>query len=149
VALIVIRASADTDAASTYTERYVTKDIQSSGALAHVMLSAFPGALYLLLRRRFVAFGLDRQIVLIGSLVSLATLPLVAVSSTGADRFGLYFSYVQLWVYPSIVSMYGRKSHGALVSLTTLLSIAIFVTYFTYGVTVCKFVPYENVLFPL
>ena len=144
-----IRASADDVIVADYVNRYYTLNVQSSGAFQHVVLSAFPSAIYLLLKRRFESAGLARPIITIGAWISLAALPLVFLSSTGSDRFALYFSYVQMWVYPAIVSMYGKKNHAVISAFTTTLSLMIFLIYFTFGVTVKQFVPYKTIMFSL
>ena len=38
------------------------------------------------------------------SIIAVALLPLVLLSSTGASRLSLYFSFVQMWVFPAFVA---------------------------------------------
>ncbi len=134
------------DSIEQYNSRYLEKNVVSTGAVQHVLLSAFPAGLYLFFRKRIAMAGWDNSIVTIGAICSIIALPLTAVSSTGVDRLALYFSYVQMWVYPSLVATF-KGSETVLLACVTAIIISVFLIYFTIGATISGYIPYGNLLF--
>ena len=134
------------DALAKYQSVYLEQNVVSGGAFFHVLLIAFPSALYLWYRKPLEAFGVADKNVLLASLLTIAAMPLLLVSSTGVDRLTLYFSFVQMWVYPALL-------HAGVVNRDTIrvsigvLVMAIFFVYFLFGSHAFAYLPYQNILF--
>ena len=146
VAAFVANGLDKTDSFEKYKSVYVDANIVSGGAFFHVLLIAFPSALYLLFRKRLAKAGLADTNVLLASILTLIAMPLLAVSSTGVDRLTLYFSFVQMWVYPALLRA-GVVSRSVIRLSVAVLVMAIFFVYFLYGAHVSAYVPYKNILF--
>ena len=146
VAGIVAYVAADSEAVETYREVYLVHNVVSEGAFFHVLLIAFPAALYLIYRKRIVAAIGDERNVHLASYMAVGTIPLLSLSSTGFDRLSLYLSFVQMWVYPALVEAQVAPRWFLLAGFTTITS-ATFLVYFIFGLLVSAYVPYANVLF--
>lgn len=146
IALLSLRGVADTAAFARYSHVYVQNDLQSGGAFFHVMLSAFPAMLYLLLRRRLNVHGGRNQLVDVGAWAVLLMMPLILVSSTGMSRLSLYLSFLQMWIYPALVALPGRGRQPKTL-LFAALFLTIFLVYFLLGTFVYTYLPYRSVLF--
>jgi EpsG family len=146
VAYYLVTKLGDSDTFNRYKSGYVETNMLSGGAYAHVMLTAFPAALYLLFRKRIVRVLGEDKTVHAASWLAVLGLPMVAVSSTGTDRLVLYFSFVQMMVYPALIKSlpaYKREIKWAAV----LLALTIFLVYFMFGEHAQYFLPYKNILF--
>jgi hypothetical protein len=134
-----------------YQTDYVEKNLASNGAFFHVLLSAFPGALFLYNRRRIAAAGWANPQVAAGSLAAILALPLLMVSSTGVDRLALYLSYVQMWAYPALVATFAgthrnwTKRENWLAMISSIIMV-VFLGFFIFGNHSEAYVPYKNVL---
>ena len=73
-------------------------------------------------------------------------MPLLAVSSTGVDRLTLYFSFIQMWIYPAIAKAFVAQ-RDELRLATGSLVLLIFFVYFLFGTHADAYVPYRNLLF--
>ena len=130
---------------SYYQETYVNDNMVSDGAFFHVLLSAIPAALYLYNRKRIAAAGWANPQVTAGSLGAILALPLLMVSSTGVDRLSLYFSFVQMWVYPALVATF-VKTRGHWLLVISAMIMLVFFGFFFYGNHASAYIPYKNVL---
>ena len=134
-----------------YQNDYVEKNTASNGAFLHVLLSAFPGALFLYNRKRIAAAGWANPQVTAGSLGAIVALPMLLVSSTGVDRLALYFSYVQMWAYPALIASFaGPRGNwvirGNWLVMISCIIMLVFFGFFIYGNHASAYVPYKNVL---
>jgi hypothetical protein len=129
-----------------FTALYIESNIESTGAFFHVLLSAFPAALYLLFHKRLLAAGTASPVVKIGAYMSICALPMVMISSTGISRLSLYFSFVQMWIYPALIYTF-NKSQGIWIALSVGVVLSVFFVYFVFGTNVICYIPYKNVLF--
>jgi hypothetical protein len=135
-----------TDSFEKYKAVYVDANLISEGAFFHVLLIAFPSALYLVFRNKLEKAGVANTNVLLASLLTLGAMPLLAVSSTGVDRLTLYFSFVQMWAYPALLR--ARVADRTVIRLgVATLVMAIFFVYFLYGSHASAYVPYKNIFF--
>lgn len=132
-------------ATDVYAQRYLVTNVESGGAIYHVALSSFPAVLYLVFRRQITAHGWANPLVFLASLVAIALLPLVFVSSTGTSRLALYLSFVQMWVFPAFVAAHGKRWVGA-TWICVLYFLTVFLVYFMLGTHASAYIPYENVL---
>ena len=146
VVVFLVYGLNQTDSFGKYKSVYVDENLISGGAFFHVLLIAFPSALYLLFRKRLAKAGLADTNVLLASILTLAAMPLLVVSSTGVDRLTLYFSFVQMLVYPALLRA-GVASRSVLRLGVVVLVIAIFFVYFLYGTHAFAYLPYKNILF--
>lgn len=128
----------------TYSQRYYEQNVLSSGAYAHVALSAIPAAIFLLIGGKFKGTQFDSGVVRLGSWAAIVCLPMVAVSSTGADRVSLFFSYVQMWIYPALTKINPKFEYVIQVTVV-LWALIIFFVYFYFGAMAYLYVPYRNV----
>jgi len=145
VGIIALRWLGDSGATEIYGKRYFEENVKSGGALYHVLLCAIPGAIYLMFRRQITAHGLANELVMRASVLSIALLPMVVVSSTGASRVSLYLSFVQMWVFPAFVAAHGRRWAGASVVCCAYF-VAVFVVYFSMGTHMTAYTPYRSIL---
>jgi len=136
----------ETESFGRYKSVYVEENLISGGAFAHVLLIAFPSALYLVFRKKLQLTGLASTNVLLASILTLGLMPFLSVSSTGVDRLTLYFSFVQMWVYPALIRV-GVVRREALQFGVAVIILTIFFVYFLYGTHVSAYVPYGNILF--
>ena len=146
VAVFLAYGLNQTDSFEKYKSVYVDENLISGGAFFHVLLIAFPSALYLLFRKTLAKAGLADTNVLLASILALTAMPLLAVSSTGVDRLTLYFSFVQMWVYPALLRA-GVTSRSVIRLSLAVLIMAIFFVYFLYGTHAYTYLPYKNIFF--
>ena len=145
IGFVALQYLGDSGATEVYSKRYFADNVKSGGALYHVMLCAIPGAIFLAFRRKWSAHGVANGLVTRASILSIALLPMVFVSSTGTSRLSLYLSFVQMWVFPAFVKAHGRRWQGATLACG-LYFLAVFVVYFTQGAHVSAYLPYQNLL---
>jgi hypothetical protein len=129
-----------------YRTAYVEENLISGGAFFHILLTAFPAALYLIFRRNLAAAGMTNKNVLTACVLSLAAVPLLPISSTGVDRLALYFSFVQMWTYPALLraGVVNINSGKAFIGAVVM---AIFFVYFLFGTHADSYLPYRNLIF--
>ena len=77
---------------------------------------------------------------------SIVAFPLTLISSTAVDRLALYFSYIQMWIYPALIEAFGDHEVILLVCTSGIILFVFFV-YFTFGFTVSEYLDYNNLLF--
>lgn len=146
VSLFVVYVSNETDAFQKYQSVYLEQNIISTGAFYHVLLTAFPALLYLIFRKKLIAYRQGDMNVYLASWIALAAMPLLMISSTGISRVTLYLSFVQMWVYPAIIR--ARVADRLLLKIAiSMLIMAIFFVYFIFGVHAFAYLPYQNILF--
>ena len=141
----VARYWSTTDVIEQYNSRYLENNVISYGAVQHVTLSAFPAALYFIFRKRIERAGWDNSLVTIGAIGAIIALPLTSISSTGVDRLALYVSYIQMWIYPSLIEALKGYETVLLFGISVIVLLVFFV-YFTFGLTLAGYVPYHNIL---
>lgn len=143
--LLSFRYLGQSGAAETYASRYFEQNIESSGAIFHVGLSALPAAMYLFFRRQIRAQGGENMLVQRAAILALVLVPMVFVSSTGASRLSLYFSFVQMWAFPAFVLAHGRRWPLAN-AMCAYYFLAIFLVYFMLGSHIGAYLPYRTLL---
>lgn len=142
---LVYMAMQGTEAYVSYNSRYLEQNVESSGAIFHVLLSAFPAALFLIFQKKISLAGVAKPIVKFGAYMSILSLPMILVSSTGTSRISLYFSFVQMWVYPALIHTF-KKSRGVWITLASGVALSVFFGYFLFGKYVYNYIPYKNLL---
>jgi EpsG family len=129
-----------------YSTLYIENNLISGGAFFHVLLIAFPSTLYLLYYKKLQSAGLANFNVVLGSIFTLLAVLLLTISSTGIDRLTLYFSFVQMWVYPALFRI-NIIDPQLLRACIALLVLSIFWVYFMFGSHAFAYLPYQNIIF--
>jgi hypothetical protein len=143
---VLLYGSVSSASLDYYRQLYVDENLVSDGALLHVLLIVFPAALYLLFEKRLRQAGLADANVHTASMLAIAALAFLPLSSTGVDRLTLYLSFVQMWTYPSLV--HARVMEPLLLkAVTAVLILLIFFAFFFFGSHAFAYLPYQNVLF--
>ena len=132
------------DAYAKYYATYLEGNLLSPGAFMHVLLNAIPGILYLLLRKRWHArFGKNDLLPML-SVLSIASIFGVSVSSTGIDRLALYLSPIQMMVYGSLPVLFGRQYQILWCALIAGYNLVVMYWWLNYANTAKGFLPYDN-----
>jgi hypothetical protein len=87
------------DSAEALWTNYVEAQYHAQGGLIRVMMNAVPAALFLFLSRRMRLSEAEQKLWFWMSVLSLACIPLVVLSSTATDRVALYLIPTQLFVF--------------------------------------------------
>lgn len=144
IALISASAITESAAFARYSQTYIEKDVESTGALVQVALSTFPALIFLIFRKKIRSrSGLSQQVEL-GVLMAVMALLLVPLSTTGVSRAALYLSFVQMWVYPAFV--YANANRTFATFAAGMISIAVFFIYFLFGTHAFGYLPYQSVI---
>jgi len=145
-AVVVAYNVGETEAVGKYSKVYLESNVVSDGAFFHVLLIAFPAAVYLYNRKKMLVSVTEDPNVRAASYMAIGAIPLLAVSSTGFDRLSLYLSFVQMWVYPALVQA-KIGSRGMLITMISGITLATFFVYFRFGSHAFAYVPYRSILF--
>ena len=146
VAVFLVMSFKETRIVENYQNLYIDNDLISGGAFFHVLLSAFPAALYLLKRKKIVLKVAGDSVVDMTCYMVLASMPLLLLSSTAIDRLTLYFSFIQMWIYPALIKTY-RVHHIVTRIAISILALTIFFGYFLLGTHAFAYLPYNNIWF--
>lgn len=109
VALFVLMVQESLDA---LTVNYIEREYESQGAGVRVAMNALPGALFLLLRRRFALLPHQQLFwtwMAWGALLFIVLLA-VSPSSTAVDRLALYWIPLQLFVWSRLPNALGQPN---------------------------------------
>ena len=140
------------DRFSGFYNGYVAAQYDSSGALVRLMMNAVPAVVFLVLRRRFPLGDAVRALWTMVALLSVAMLPLLAISksSTWIDRLGLFLSPIQLVVfgYIGIVFADHPREQRLATFLARLFYAAVLFVWLNYAVNASFWVPYRWVFSP-
>jgi hypothetical protein len=122
--------------------------VESSGAVAHVLLIAIPAVVYLLLSRRWATrFGRDSLLKWM-AFFSVCAVPAVLILSTAVDRLSLYLYPIPMMVYANFPYLFTRMSETRAVQFIILaVNLAILVAWLRYANSASAYVPYNNLLF--
>jgi hypothetical protein len=90
------------DSSEALWANYVGADYQSQGGLIRVVMNVVPAMVFLIYRKRLAPDAAERKLWVVVSVIALACLPLVQISSTAVDRVALYLIPLQLFVFPRI-----------------------------------------------
>ncbi len=144
--LFLVYQAKNTSAYEMYHSRYIEQEVVSYGAFLHVTLSALPATLYLLNRGKVTRVMGNNLMIDLTSIMVIVALPLTFLSSTAVDRLTLYFSFIQMWIYPAIIQTFS-SNRGLWKAIVSVIVIAIFFGYFLLGIHSFAYIPYNNILF--
>ena len=134
---------------SYYKETYLGEEsIYSPGALQHVLLLTIPAGVYLLNYKKWTKLYGKDQLLLMMSILSLATVPGVLVWSTAVDRMSLYLSSLPLLVYAGLPYLF-RSSIRSFATRLLIISFHILVmaVWLSSANSAYAYLPYSNILF--
>ena len=93
-----------------YQARYLGEgQIQSSGALFHILLVLLPAIFAVVFRKRIRSMVFDYQLLQFGVVSAFGVAVLYMFSSTAASRLSLYLYFVPMIVYPALTRIYGER----------------------------------------
>lgn len=125
---------------------YLEAQYESSGAAIRLAMNAVPAVLFLWLRRRFVMPKAERTFWTWMSLVALAFVGLLVVStsSTAVDRVALYWIPLQLFVLSRVPDALGRRDQHALwVRVVVGYSATVLFVWLFFSVHAMYWLPYQ------
>lgn len=136
------------DSVDQLVDVYLGGRYESSGALIRVFMNAVPAMLYILLIRSFRLSEAEKRLWFWMSLIAIACIPLVVISSTATDRVALYFIPIQLFVFSRLPFVLSDARKRALVVLSILGYYALVqVVWLNFASHADAWVPYEMVGF--
>lgn len=135
------------DSAEVLWTNYVEADYQSQGGLIRVLMNSVPAILFFLLRRPLRLSDAEDKLWFWMSVLALACIPLVLLSSTATDRVALYLIPIQLFVFARLPFVVHEPQQRALLVVGV-------VGYYTLVQAVWLFfashafawLPYQNVV---
>lgn len=136
-----------TDMAETATTRYIGTGIDSAGASYRVALLVLTAFLFFTLLKRHWArlFPDDLKLVTIGSLMMLATVPALVLSSVVGDRLGYYFIPIQTMILARIPYLPLRSLRGPLTAAPYIALLAVLTTWIVFSELFAGcYLPYET-----
>jgi hypothetical protein len=150
--LVVLAGSALSVYIFTRTDQYAhyetaytgAEGVESFGALQHVALNAIPAAIYLFFIKKWNALYGKNQLIFILSVLSLLSVPGVAISSTGIDRLALYLSPIQMLIYSTLPSVFKNQNYAIVI---VIIHIVILYIWLSYANSAYAFLPYKNIIF--
>ena len=96
------------DSAEILWENYVEANYRSQGGLIRVLMNAVPSIILIALRKWLFYSDTERKLWVWLAIFSLATVPLVTISSTAVDRIALYFIPLQLFTFSRLPFLANR-----------------------------------------
>lgn len=105
------------DSAERLWANYVEADYESQGGLIRVLMNAVPAMLFFVFRRYLKLTEAEDKLWFWMSVLSLACIPLVVLSSTATDRVALYLIPIQMFVFARLPFVVTDPRHRGLVTL--------------------------------
>ena len=134
-----------------YINRYTKQSIQSGGVLFRVAMNLIPAVMYLLWQRKFSLQPHERSLWRIFAFLSLACLPAFFLidSTTVLDRFSLYLSPIQVFVFswlPYIGSRDFKQAKFA-VGMTLAYLATVMIVFLNFSTHAYAWIPYRSYVF--
>lgn len=125
---------------------YVEADYQSEGGLIRVLMNAVPAVLFLVLQRYLQLNEDERRLWWWMSVLAIACIPLVVMSSTATDRVALYLIPLQIFVFSRLpmICLDSRWSTLIVVSVMTYYS-AVLLVWLMFANNSQFWLPYQLV----
>lgn len=126
---------------------YVEADYESQGGLIRVLMDAVPAMLFFVFRRHLRLTEAEDKLWFWMSVLSLACIPLVVLSSTATDRVALYLIPIQMFVFARLPFVVTDPLHRGLVTLGVVgyygLVQAVWLFFASHAFA---WLPYQNIL---
>jgi hypothetical protein len=137
------------DSYDTMVVNYVDSDMQSAGGLIRIWMNAIPALVILLFIKKFRNKWEDMRIWIIFSIISLISIPMVALMSTVTDRLALYLIPLQIVFYSRFPMIFpaGLLRNSIIFSILSGYAVVMYV-WLVHSVHAPKcWVPYNNIIF--
>lgn len=132
-----------------YGERYIGENatVAATGSLFHWALVAVPGLWYLWNWRNLKLSGLSSEIMLVGSLGSIALIVMLPFSSLAVTRLAMYFSFVPLVAVGLLPAMIRARIHRAAMTIwLAIVAFFVLATWLIFAENSNAYKPYRNIL---
>ncbi|MCE9664012.1 EpsG family protein [Halomonas sp. M5N1S17] len=132
------------DSADDLWTNYVEANYQSEGGLIRVLMNAVPAGLYLVLQRYLQLKEDERRLWWWLSVLAIACIPLVIMSSTATDRVALYLIPVQIFLFSRLplISRDSRWSTLIVLSVVAYYAVVLNVWLF-FASNAQSWLPYQ------
>lgn len=119
---------------------------ESEGGGIRVGMNALPALLLMAFRRRLAPDPQERRLWLWMALLAVACVPIVTSASTAADRIGLYFIPIQMFVFSRITRLASAsRTRGVLVVSVIAYYAAVLFVWLNFATHSKYWVPYRIV----
>ncbi len=132
-----------------YGERYIGEEaaITATASVMHWALVGVPGAWYLFKWKHLKQRGLDSEIMLIGSICSVALLALLPISTVAVTRLAMYFSFVPMIAAGVLAASLETRFYRLVVTLGCVIAAcAVLAVWLLYAENSYAYYPYRNIL---
>ena len=129
---------------------YLNARYQSEGAAVRIAMNALPAMILLLFRKKFVWLPAERNLWLSMSVLALASVAWLLVSSSSAavDRVALYLIPLQLFVFARLPDVLGRgRSIRMWVIAVVAYYAAVLLVWLNFATHAFAWVPYQSWFF--
>lgn len=133
-------------AVDRYTASYVESDYEARGDLYRIALNTLAAAIFLLFRRRWKDLFADARLHLILALAAVSAVPLLWVSSVGADRMSLYLLPLQLAVFSRLPLLAPRRLRHPVAAAVMAAYAAVLYVWLNFANHAFCWVPYQSTL---
>ncbi len=125
-------------------KNYVTTEMQSVGAIERVLMNVVAAILLLLFGKRIVGDAQSRRLWVFFSMLAMACLPFVFVTSTAVDRLALYLIPLQLVVFSRLPHLGHTMTARTVIVVGVLLYYAtVQYVWLNYAIQRDYWVPYH------
>lgn len=143
----VLYFASGTEALEGYAWRYVTGGglLRAPGAWVQIGALVVPALIYVAMQSKFRSLHGESALHRNLAFASLAAVPAILVSSTGAYRFALYFWPMAMYVWSSIPALIESGAGKTFFRVSFVLaSAALLIGWLTFGNNSVAWLPYEN-----
>jgi hypothetical protein len=123
-----------------FVEQYVRTSLASDGGGIRLAMNSVAAAIFIAFRRHFTSLPQEKRLWTLMSVMTVACIPLLAVSSTAADRLALYLLPVQMFVFSRLPLLAGTQIYRAPLALGIVFGYGLFqLVWSTFGNFVSSF----------
>src|SRR5690554_876244 len=135
------------DSADALWANYVEADYQSQGGLIRVLMNSVPAVLFLLFHRHLRLTVAEDKLWFWMSVLALACIPLVVLSSTATDRVALFLIPIELFVFCRLsFVLSGARLSGWVVLGVVGYYMLVQAVWLFFASHAFAWLPYENII---
>ena len=150
IATVVLYYLLLADSVEGLVTNYLDAGYQSEGAAVRIAMNALPATILLLFRKKFVWQPAERNLWTIMSVLALACVAwlFVSSSSTAVDRVALYLIPLQLFVFARLPDVLGRgrSIRTWVIAVVVYYAVVLFV-WLNFAIHASGWVPYRSWIF--